>query len=85
MPKPSGAEMKITRLAPRPQPASRPIMRFDPPAAPKVDPMSPGAPKQADKLTSGSKQPQGGSNEVAAHAVYVASHPGEIDPRQQRY
>jgi hypothetical protein len=25
------------------------------------------------------------SNEVAAHAVRVASTPGEIDPRQMRY
>jgi hypothetical protein len=71
MPKPSGAEMKITRLAPRPQPASRPIMSFTPPTA--APPPSHGKP------------PEGGSNEIAAHAVRVASHPGSIDPRQQRY
>jgi hypothetical protein len=76
--------MKTTRLAPPAAPKGR-IVRFDPPAAPKVDPMSPGAPKQADQLTSGGKPPQGGSNAVAAHAVWVASHPGEIDPTQQHY
>jgi hypothetical protein len=71
MPKPSGAEMKITRLAPRPQPQARPIKSFvQPPPAP---PPSHGKP------------PQGGSNEIAAHAVRVASTPGKIDPRQMRY
>jgi len=83
--KSSGQSSKVTRAQPRPQPPSRPIKSFAPPAGPKVDPMSQGAPKQADKLTSGGKPPQGGSNEIAAHAVWVASHPGEIDPRQQHY
>jgi hypothetical protein len=63
--------MKTTRLATRPQPQARPIKSFAPPAGPKVDPMSMGAPKRADQLTSGGKP--------------LASHPGEIDPRQQRY
>lgn len=50
MPKKSGQDMKTTRLAPRPQPKSRPIMHQSPPSAPKVRPASPGASKQADQL-----------------------------------
>jgi hypothetical protein len=63
--------MKTVRTAPpKPQP-SRPIKRFDPP--------TPAAPPPHGK------PPQGGSNEIAAHAVRIASSPGSIDPRQMRY
>jgi len=81
MPKNSGEDLKIVRRAP--QPKARPIKRFDPPAGPKQDPMSQRAGKQADRLTSGGKPPQGGSNAIAAKAVRTASTPGKIDPRQQ--
>jgi len=85
MPKAAGSEMKTTRLAPRQQPKARPIKRFDPPDGPKVDPMSMDAAKQADRLTSAGKPPQGGSNKIAAKAVRIASTPGKINPKQQHY
>jgi hypothetical protein len=46
---------------------SRPIKRFTPP--PKAPPPP-------------NRKPRGGSNEVAAHAVRVASSPGGINPKQ---
>jgi hypothetical protein len=52
MPKQSGQDQKTVRLAPRPLPPSRKIMGQSPPSGPKVDPMSPGAPKWADRLKS---------------------------------
>jgi hypothetical protein len=62
--------MKIIHCsAPKPQP-SRPIKRFTPPP-----PAAP--PVEHPQVRS--------SNEVAAHAVRVASSPGGIDPTQQRY
>jgi hypothetical protein len=83
MPKLSGESMKTLRVAPPAAPKAR-IVRFDPPAGSKVDPMLPGAPKQADQLKPAEK-PSGGSNAIAAHAVRVASTPGKIDGRQQHY
>lgn len=63
------SDLKMVRLAPRPQPASRPIKRFDPPAAaPLVRPMSPGAPKFADQLKPEEKHES-----------------GSVDPRQMHY
>ncbi|WP_426433684.1 hypothetical protein [Bradyrhizobium genosp. P] len=50
--------MKIIRTSAPPPPKERSIMRFDPPAAPKVRPMSPAAPKQADQLDQ--RDPAGG-------------------------
>jgi hypothetical protein len=61
--------MKIVRTSAPPAPKERPIMRFPQPA--------PNPPPVTQRPTP--------SNDVAAHAVYVASHPGEIDPRQQRF
>jgi hypothetical protein len=64
MPKASGQDLKTTRLAPRPQPPSRPIARFEPPSAPAVRPMSQGAPKRADALKS---DPTGGIDPRQQH------------------
>jgi hypothetical protein len=70
MPKQSGQDLKTVRVAQtRPQPPSRPIKRFEQ-AAPFVPP-------KLDAPTA--------SNEIAAHAVRVASHPGKINPKQQVY
>jgi hypothetical protein len=60
--------MKIVRTSAPPAPKSRPIMCFPTPA-----PATPTA-----------HEPPRSSNDVAAHAVRVASSPGGIDPRQQR-
>jgi hypothetical protein len=80
MPKKSGEDLKTVRLAPsRPQPKSRPIMHQQMPSGPKVDPMSPGAPFQADKLRSS------GPSKTAADVVRAAENPGGIDGRQQVY
>lgn len=62
--------MKIIRHTAPPALPSRPIMRFPQPA--------PAAPPPAHPTVRS-------SNEVAAHAVRIASEPGGIDPRQQRY
>jgi hypothetical protein len=62
--------MKIVRTSAPPAAKPRPIKTFSPPP--------PAAPPPAHETPRA-------SNDVAAHAVYVASHPGEIDPRQQRY
>ena len=62
MPKVSGAGMKITRLAGKPPAPTRKIMRFEAPSGPKVDPMSPGAPKQADHLKDSPDGDFGGIN-----------------------
>jgi hypothetical protein len=67
--KQSGQDNRTVRLAPRPQPASRPIKSFDPPA--------PGPHHNPPHAT-----PPTPSNEVAAHAVRIAKNPGSIDPRQ---
>jgi hypothetical protein len=61
-----GTEMKIIRHPNPPALKSRPIMKFDPP--PAAPPPEHPTPRS--------------SNEVAAHAVRVASSPGSIDPRQ---
>jgi hypothetical protein len=61
--------MKITRSTPKPQ-TWQPIRKFEKPA--------PNPPPEAHPTVRS-------SNEVAAHAVRVASTPGEIDPRQQVY
>jgi hypothetical protein len=62
---------KTVRTAPpKPQP-SRPIKSFPQPA--------PGPHHNPPRAT-----PPTPSNEVAAHAVRVASNPGSIDPRQRR-
>lgn len=58
--------MKIIRET-KPPIVSRPIMKFDPP---------PPAPAPV------AHKPPTSSNEVAAHAVRVASSPGGIDPKQ---
>ena len=66
MPKAAGSEMKTIRAAPRLQPVSRAIKRFEQPAPfvpPKLDPPT-------------------ASNEIAAHAVHVASSPGKTNPKQ---
>jgi hypothetical protein len=64
--------MTPTRRSPPPPQPSRPIKHFDPPAAgPHRNPV---------------KHPTvRSSNAVAAHAVRVASSPGKINPRQQRF
>jgi hypothetical protein len=80
MPKPSGADMKTVRLAPLPQPPSRPIMHQVVPKGPKVDPMSPGAPKIAADL-----KPDPSANELVDQFNRTAKNPGGIDPRQMRY
>lgn len=64
--------MKITRHAAPPSPPSRPIKRFEQPAL---------GPHHVPPAAT----PAAASNEEAAHAVRVASSPGGIDPRQQRY
>jgi hypothetical protein len=80
MPKSANSEMRTVRLAPsRPQPPSRSIMHQVIPSAPKVEPMSPGAPFQADKLKSS------GPSKTAADVVRAAENPGGIDGRQQVY
>jgi hypothetical protein len=61
--------MKIVRTS-APAPKERSIMRFDQPA--------PAAPPPAHEMPRA-------SNDVAADAVRIASTPGKIDPRQQRY
>jgi hypothetical protein len=61
--------MKIIRSTPAKQ-EWRAIKCFDPPA--------PNPPPEAHPTVRS-------SNEVAAHAVKIASEPGEIDPRQMRY
>jgi hypothetical protein len=72
MPKVAGGEMKVTRLAPRVQPPSRPIKSFDRPAdGPHRNPPAAATPPTP-------------SNEVAARAVRIAKNPGSIDPRQMR-
>ena len=81
----SGEDLKTIRCAPLPQPKARPIMHQEVPAAPKDRPMTPGAPKIAADLKPEEKHPSGGSNEIAAKAVRIASTPGKIDPRQQHY
>jgi hypothetical protein len=43
----------------RPATRSSPIKRFTPPAAPRVRPASPGAPKQTDQLKPEEKHPSG--------------------------
>ncbi|HEV2159573.1 hypothetical protein [Bradyrhizobium sp.] len=59
--------MKVIRHPDPPAPKSRPIMKFAaPPPAPP--------PQAHPKVRS--------SNEVAAHAVRVASTPGSINPKQ---
>jgi hypothetical protein len=72
MPKASGQNLKVIRAAPRPQPASRPIKRFTPPA--------PGPHHNPPAAT-----PPTPSNAVARHAVEVASSPGGIDPKMMHY
>jgi hypothetical protein len=72
MPKASGQNLKVTRLAPRPQPVARPIMRFNQPA-------------QGPHHNPPAATPPTPSNEVAAHAVRVASSPGGIDPKMMHY
>jgi hypothetical protein len=68
--KASGQDLKTVRVAQtRPLPPSRAIKRFEQPA--------PFVPPKLDAPTP--------SNEIAAHAVYVASHPGSINPKQQVY
>ena len=62
--------MKVTRLPARPQPTARAIKHFDRPAPAPPPPL---------------RRPSGGSNEIAAYAVKIASTPGRIDPRQQRF
>jgi hypothetical protein len=62
--------MKIIRTSAPPAAKSRSIMRFPEPA--------PAAPPPAHE------KPRA-SNEVAAHAVRIASEPGGIDPRQMHY
>jgi hypothetical protein len=69
MPKLSGESLKVIRASPLPSPASRPIKRFEPP--------TPGPHHNPPAAT-----PPTPSNEVAAHAVKVASSPGSIDPRK---
>ena len=59
MPKSSGSDMKTIRLAPRPQPKSRPIMHQRPPSAAKVSAMSPGAPKIAADLKQSDEKSEG--------------------------
>jgi hypothetical protein len=71
MAKLSGQPLKVTRAPPRPQP-SREIKRFEPPA--------PGPHHRPPAAT-----PPTPSNELAREAVRIASSPGGIDPRQQRY
>jgi FtsP/CotA-like multicopper oxidase with cupredoxin domain len=61
--------MKVVRTNAPPAPKERTIMRFPQPA--------PAAPPPAHPHVRS-------SNEVAAHAVRVASSPGGIDPRQMR-
>jgi hypothetical protein len=51
--------MKIVRTSALKSPPSRPIKTFEPPAAPLVRPMSPGAPKQADQLKPEEKHESG--------------------------
>ncbi|TYL83619.1 hypothetical protein [Bradyrhizobium cytisi] len=63
--------MKIVRNAPPPSPPSRPILKFAAPA--------PGPHHNPPAAT-----PPTPSNEVAAHAVRVASSQGSINPRQQQ-
>ena len=70
MPKSSGSDMKTVRLAPRPAPPSRPIMRFAPP--------SPAPPMPSQKSSAA-------SNKLAADTIREANNPRGIDPRQQRY
>jgi hypothetical protein len=70
MPKQSGQDNRTVRGPSRPQPASRSIMSFSPSPSKSQAPAKP--------LMSSAP-----SNKTAAHAVHVASHPGEIDPRQQ--
>jgi hypothetical protein len=71
MPKSAGSEMKTVRGLERPQPPSRAIKSFDRPAdGPHRNPEQ--------------HSPSGGSNDIAAEAVRIASTPGSIDPRQMR-
>lgn len=58
MPKSSGQSMKTTRAPPKPQP-SRKIMKFAPPAGPRVEPMAMGAPKIAADLKPAEKEKSG--------------------------
>jgi hypothetical protein len=62
--------MKIVRTSAPPAPKERPIMRFPEPA--------PAPPPPAHEMPRA-------SNEVAAHAVRIASSPGGINPKQQVY
>jgi hypothetical protein len=79
MPKAAGSDLKTVRLAPsRPAPPVRNINHQVVPLGPKVDAMSPGAPKQADHLKSSAP------SKTAADVVRAAENPGEIDGRQQR-
>jgi hypothetical protein len=57
MPKAAGADMKTTRLAPRPLPPSRKIMHQEVPKGPLVRPSAQAAPKWADRLE---QDPAGG-------------------------
>jgi hypothetical protein len=52
------AKSGMTRI-PKPQPQERPITHQPPPSGPKVRPMSPGAPKQADHLKPEEKHESG--------------------------
>jgi hypothetical protein len=64
----SGEDLKMVRTAPtRPQPPSRPIKKFEKAAGPKVDAMSPGAPKQADQLQSSEQESTGGIDPRQMH------------------
>jgi hypothetical protein len=66
MPKSSGESLKVVRLAPRPQPQSRPIKSFSQPALGPHHNPTPG--------TAGTP-----SNALAAAAVRKAANPGNID------
>jgi hypothetical protein len=71
MPKSSGQSLKILRGPSRPQPTPRPVKLYRPAPGPHHNP-PPATPPTP-------------SNEVAAHAVRVASSPGGIDGKQQHY
>ena len=80
MPKNSGEDLRALRIAQaRPQPKAREIMHQDPPLGPRMQPMTSGAPFQADRLKGF------GTSRTAATAVRTAASPGGIDPRQQLY
>jgi hypothetical protein len=60
MPKNSGQDLQAVRTGPtRPQPKARQILHQVPPSAPRVRPMSPGAPKFAADLQPEEKGPTG--------------------------